>query len=203
MRIGVDDDRNVDRIGNRAEIGLDAGIGQREIRFEDRKDAVGAEFLIGLGLRHRIRRRCRDDAGDHGHAALRRCDRGLDHRGALRGIEIGEFAGEYFTSALRKRFVWIDWRYFPEAFAKNRTDSKAKPVRGIFDIVVNPSVRVGLAEITWSFFSCARDTSKKTFLANPRLPARAPAESRTRGAEVEWDEALGTPSALVMELAAV
>ena len=55
-----------------------------------------------------------------------------------------------------------------EFLRTNRTDSKAKPVRGIFDIVVDAPVRVGLAEITWSFFSRTRDTSKKTFLANPR-----------------------------------
>ena len=36
---------------------------------------------------------------------------------------------------------------FPEAFAKNRTDSKAKLVSVVFDIVVDLSFRVGLVEI--------------------------------------------------------
>jgi hypothetical protein len=55
-----------------------------------------------------------------------------------------------------------------EAFAKNRTDSKAKPVRGIFDIVVDPSVAVGLAEITWSFSHVLAIQAKKHFWQNPR-----------------------------------
>jgi len=54
--IGVDDDGNVDRIGNGAKIGFDLGIAEREIGFENRKDAVGAELLIGLGLGDRVRR---------------------------------------------------------------------------------------------------------------------------------------------------
>ena len=41
---------------------------------------------------------------------------------------------------------------FSEAFAKNRTDNKAKPVSGNFDIAVDLLVRVRLAGIKWSFF---------------------------------------------------
>ena len=93
LRIGVDHDGNVDRVGNGAEIGFDLRIGEREIGFQDRENAVGAELLIGLRLRHRVRRRGRGDAGDHGHAALRGLDRGLHHRRALRVVEIGELAG--------------------------------------------------------------------------------------------------------------
>jgi len=55
---------------------------------------------------------------------------------------------------------------FPEALAKNRTDSKAEPVRSIFDMVVDFSVRAGLVEITCLFFSSAGKTSKKRFLTN-------------------------------------
>ena len=36
---------------------------------------------------------------------------------------------------------------FPEGFAIYSTDSKAKPVSVVFDIVVDPSFRVGLVEI--------------------------------------------------------
>ena len=93
LRVGVDHDGNVDGVGNGAEIGFHARIAKRKIRFQDRQNAVGTKPLIGLGLRHRIRDRGRDHARDHGHAAFRRRDRGLDHGRALRGIEIGEFAG--------------------------------------------------------------------------------------------------------------
>ena len=64
--------------------------------------------------------------------------------------------------------------------------------------MVDPSVRVGLAEITWSFFSRTRDTSKKTFLANPRSLA-GHLGSRARGAEAELDEAWAKGWTLVME----
>ena len=93
LRIGVDHDGNIDRIRDRAEIGFDAGVGNRKIGFHDRQNAVGAELLIRPRLRHRIRRRGRGNAGDHGHAALCGLDRGLHHRRALRCVEIGELAG--------------------------------------------------------------------------------------------------------------
>jgi hypothetical protein len=67
--------------------------------------------------------------------------------------------------------------------------------------VVNPSVRVGLAEITWSFSHVLAIQAKKHFWQT-LAPGRALGK-QARGAAVEWDEALGTPSALVMELAAV
>ena len=76
LRVGVDHDGNVDGIRDGAEIGFDLRIRQREIGFEDGEDAVGAELLIGLRLRDRIRRRGRGDAGDDGHALLRGLDRG-------------------------------------------------------------------------------------------------------------------------------
>ena len=93
MRIGVDDDGNIDRVGDGAKIGFDLRVAEREIRFQDRQDAVGAELLVGLRLRDRIESRGRGDTGDHGHASLRGLDRGLHHRRALRAIEIGELAG--------------------------------------------------------------------------------------------------------------
>ena len=58
-------------------------------------------------------------------------------------------------------------------------------------MVVDPSVRVGLAKIKWSFVSCTRDTSKKRFLTNSLLFAHC-AWSRARGAVAEFDEALPT-----------
>ena len=50
---------------------------------------------------------------------------------------------------------------FSEAFAKNRTDRKAKPVRSIFDIVVDLSVKVCVAGIKWSFFHVLAIKAKK------------------------------------------
>jgi hypothetical protein len=50
---------------------------------------------------------------------------------------------------------------FSEAFARNRTDSKAKPVSVNFDIVVDLSVRVRLAGIKWSFFHVLAIKAKK------------------------------------------
>ena len=86
LRIGVDHDGNVDGVGNGAEIALDLRVCEREIRLQDRQDAVGAKLLVGLRLRHGVGRRGRGDAGDHRHAASRRLDRGPHHRGALRGV---------------------------------------------------------------------------------------------------------------------
>src|SRR4030095_10736243 len=54
LRIGVDHDGNVDGIGNRAEIGFDAAVGQREVGFEDCENPVGAKLLVSLCLPHRI-----------------------------------------------------------------------------------------------------------------------------------------------------
>ena len=79
----------------------------------------------------------------------------------------------------------------------NRTDSKAKPVRGIFDIVVDAPVRVGLAEITWSFFSLLAIQAKKHFWQTLAL-ARAPGK-QARGAEAELDEPSAKGWTLVME----
>ncbi len=93
LRIGVDHHGNVDGVGDGAEIGFDLRVGEREIRFQDREDAVGAELFIGLCLRHRVRGRGRGDAGHHRHAAVRGLDRGLHHGRALRVVEIGELAG--------------------------------------------------------------------------------------------------------------
>ena len=44
LRVGVHHHGNVDRIGNGAEIGFDLPVLERKIGFQDRKDAVGAEF---------------------------------------------------------------------------------------------------------------------------------------------------------------
>jgi hypothetical protein len=59
---------------------------------------------------------------------------------------------------------------------------------------------VGLAEIKWSFFSRARDTSKKRFLTNFLLFAQC-AGSRARGAVAGLDEASAKGWTLVMEWA--
>jgi hypothetical protein len=93
LRIGVDHHGNIDGIGNGPKIGFDLRVAERKIGFENGKDAVGAELLIGSRLRDRIRCRGRGDAGDHGHASPSRFDRGLHHSCALRVVEIGELAG--------------------------------------------------------------------------------------------------------------
>ena len=81
LRIGVEHDRNVDGVGDGAEVGFDLRVLQREIGFEDREDAVGAELLVARRLRDRVGGRGRGDAGDHRHAPLRRLDRGAHHGG--------------------------------------------------------------------------------------------------------------------------
>jgi hypothetical protein len=48
LRVGVEHDRDVDGVGNRAEVAFDLRVVEREIRFEDGEDAVGAEPLIVL-----------------------------------------------------------------------------------------------------------------------------------------------------------
>ena len=73
-------------------------------------------------------------------------------------------------------------------------------MRDTFDIVLGLSVRVGLAEIKWSFFSRAHDGSRKTFLTNSLL-SRERAGSRTRGAVAELDEASAGDWSLVLEWA--
>ena len=93
LRIGVDHHGNVDRVRDGAKVGFDLRVVDREIRLHDRQDAVGAKLLVSLRLRHRIRGRCRSDAGDHRHAFLRGFDGRLHHRGALLAAEIGELAG--------------------------------------------------------------------------------------------------------------
>ena len=75
------------------EIGFDLRVGDREISLHDREDAVGAELLMRLCLRHRIRCRRRGDTGDHGHAALCGFDRRSYDGCPLRLVEIGELAG--------------------------------------------------------------------------------------------------------------
>ena len=54
LRIGVERDRQIDRIGDGAEILFDLRILEREIGFEDGKDAVDAELLIMPRLLDRI-----------------------------------------------------------------------------------------------------------------------------------------------------
>ena len=48
LRIGVEHDRNIDGVGDGAEIGFDLRVLEREVGFEDGEDAVGAEPLVGL-----------------------------------------------------------------------------------------------------------------------------------------------------------
>ena len=50
LRIGVEHHRNVDRVGDGAEVGFDLRILEWKIGFEDGEDAVGAERLIVHGL---------------------------------------------------------------------------------------------------------------------------------------------------------
>ena len=93
LRIGVEHHRNVDRVGDGAEVGFDLRVLEREIGFENGEDAVGAELLVALGLLDRVGGGGRRDARDHRHALVR----GLDGRRttvcALLAVEIGELAG--------------------------------------------------------------------------------------------------------------
>ena len=93
LRIGVEHDRDVDRVGDGAEVGFDLRVLEREVGFEDGEDAVGAELLIILGLRDGVGGGGRGDAGDHRHALLRGLDGRLHHGGALLAVEIGKLAG--------------------------------------------------------------------------------------------------------------
>lgn len=93
LRIGVDHDGDVDRLCNRAEIGFDLRIGKREIRLQDRQNAVGPARLIRFRLRHGVQCRGRGDAGHHRHAAAGRFDGGLDDRHPLGAAQIRKLAG--------------------------------------------------------------------------------------------------------------
>jgi hypothetical protein len=92
IRVGVEHDRNVDRVRNRAEVSLDLSILQREIRFEDREDAGRAHRLVIARLRHRVAGRRRRDAGDHRHALVGGFNRRLHHIAPLRLVEIRKLA---------------------------------------------------------------------------------------------------------------
>jgi hypothetical protein len=70
---------------------------------------------------------------------------------------------------------------------------------GIFDIVVDLSVKVDLAKITWSFSHVLAIQAKKHFWQTLAL-ARAHGK-QTRGAVAELDEPSAKGWTLVMELA--
>ena len=91
--IGIDHDGNVDGVGDRAKISFHLSVLQREIRFQDREDAVGSELLIFLGLNHRIGCRCRGDTCHNRYAAPGRLDRRLHDPRTLEVVEIGELTG--------------------------------------------------------------------------------------------------------------
>jgi hypothetical protein len=93
LRIGVDDDGNGDRVGDGAKIAFDLRIGKREISLENGQDAIGAELLIGSGLRHRVIGRCRGNAGHHRYSPPRGFNGRLHHHGALFAAQIGKLAG--------------------------------------------------------------------------------------------------------------
>ena len=50
LRIGIEDDRHIDRIGDGAEIAFDLRLGEREIGFENGENAGGAELLVAPRL---------------------------------------------------------------------------------------------------------------------------------------------------------
>jgi hypothetical protein len=50
MRIGVEHDRNVDGVRDRAEIALDLRVPEREIGFENGENAVGVNYANALPL---------------------------------------------------------------------------------------------------------------------------------------------------------
>ena len=69
LRVGVEHHGNIDRVGDGAEIALDLGILQREIRFENGENAGRSEPLVVPRLGDGIRSRGRGNAGDDRHAA--------------------------------------------------------------------------------------------------------------------------------------
>ena len=83
LRIGVEHDRNVDRVGDGAKVGFDLRVLEREVGFEDGEDAVGAELLVDLRLLDGVGGRGRGDARDHRHAFARGFDRRAHHGLAL------------------------------------------------------------------------------------------------------------------------
>ena len=93
LRIGIEDDRNIDGVGDGAEIAFDLRLGEREIGFENGENAAGAEFLVTPRLVDRVPRRGGRDAGHHRHAAGGGFDGRAHHVGALHGPQISEFAG--------------------------------------------------------------------------------------------------------------
>jgi hypothetical protein len=93
LRIGIEHDRNVDGVGDGAEIALHLRIPEREVGFEDGENAVGAELLVAPSLRDRVGRCGRGDARYDRDAAAGGGDRRAHHRLALGAVEIGELAG--------------------------------------------------------------------------------------------------------------
>ncbi len=73
IRIGVEHHRNVDGIGNGAEVGLDLRVFEREIGFENGKDAVGAKAVDSvLACSTASAVDGRGNAGNHRHALVAR-----------------------------------------------------------------------------------------------------------------------------------
>ena len=93
IRIGVEDDRQIDRVRDGAEIALDLGIPQRKIGFEDGENAGGAAFGVSLRLGDRISDAGGTDARHDRHAAGGGFDRDFDGAQALLAAEIGKLAG--------------------------------------------------------------------------------------------------------------
>jgi hypothetical protein len=58
LRVGVENDWNLHRIGDRAEVRFDLRILNRKVGIENGEDDDGSELLKRLRLRDRIRRGC-------------------------------------------------------------------------------------------------------------------------------------------------
>ena len=83
----------IDGVGDGAEIAFDLRVLEREIGFQDRKNAVGAERLPAQRLFDRVGRGGGGNAGDHRHAPVGRFDGRPHHGFFLRAGKISELAG--------------------------------------------------------------------------------------------------------------
>ena len=166
LRIGVDHDGDIDRIGNGTEVGFDLRLGERKIGFEDRQDTVGAALLIGFCLHDCVRGRCRGDAGNDGHAAIGGLDGRLHHGGALRIVEIGEFAGR----AERRQAVHAG---LDQVIAKGAQHAVADVAGGIDrgNQIGKDAVEISHARISWTVRH-SRDRARREAASRHRGSAR-------------------------------
>ena len=93
VRIGINNDRQVGAVCNRAEIHFRFLIAEREIGFKDREDAIGAGAPVGDRLFDGVRSGCAGDTSDDRRSARRGIGRDIDDTLPLLAIQVGELAG--------------------------------------------------------------------------------------------------------------